>query len=410
MRNCTYVTRLFLLSSNNKHTPLMPVWLVSLLIILAAFYVMSEIVEHHFLDSLNNIARWMKLPPDVAGATLLALGTSAPEISTALLSLFLADGANPATGVGTIVGSAIFQMLVVIGFAAVVRTCFLDWKPVMRDSIAYGISIGMLLWFIQDGKFTLIESLGFVGAYLVYLFMLFLWTRRANRKLRVARKNQVHVHSTPDPQEEIEAAQEVERQKPLSERNPVQKASYYFTLPIRTVFSIIPDTKRNPQWTVPVFLLSLAIIGYACYWMVLAAEDFAREINIPTAIIALTILAGGSSVPEMISSAVVSKQGKGDMAISNAVGSNIFDILMSLGLPLLIYTALNGDIDLAAQLQAEGQSINNITYSVLLLLGTLVLVVGLLAIQRFRANRAFGVLLIALYVVYVVAAYMGYLD
>lgn len=390
----------------------MPIWLESLLIILVAFYVMSEIVEHHFLDSLNNISRWLKLTPDVAGATLLALGTSAPEISTALLSLFLdPEKANPATGVGTIVGSAIFQMLVVIGFAAVVRTCLLNWKPVIRDSIAYGISIVMLLWSIQDGKFTFMESLSFVGAYLVYLFMLFLWTKRANRKMRFARKNQVHMHNTPEEDAAPEEEEEPEQpKKSFHEKNTLEKLAYYFTWPVKTLFSIIPDTKRNPRWTVPVFLLSLGIIGYACYWMVLAAEVFATEIKIPTAIIALTILAGGSSVPEMISSAVVSKQGKGDMAVSNAVGSNIFDILMSLGLPLLIYTGINGDIDLAGQLNAQGQSINNITYSVLLLFVTLILVVGLLAIQRFRANRAFGILLIVLYIIYVVAAYLGWLE
>ncbi|MGF1532601.1 MAG: calcium/sodium antiporter [Bernardetiaceae bacterium] len=385
----------------------MPEWLESLLIILVTFYVMSEVVESHFLDSLDNISNWLKLPPDVAGATLLALGTSAPEISTSLLALFLGENANPAMGVGTIVGSAVFQMLVVIGFAAVVRTCVLDWRPLLRDSIAYTISIGLLLWFMYDGKFTLLESIGFVVAYGLYLFMLFFWTRRANAAMRVAQKNQVQVYATPD---ELAEASKEETNPSTAPRTPLEQATYYFTWPIKTIFSIIPDTKRNPRWTVPVFFISLAIIAYACYWMVLAAEIFAQGIGIPTAIIALTILAGGSSVPEMISSAVVSKQGKGDMAISNAVGSNIFDILMSLGLPLLIYTIIHGEIDLAAQLAAQGQTINNITYSVVLLFGTVVLVVGLLAILRFRANRYFGWLLIALYVLYVVAAYAGWLE
>ncbi len=376
-------------------------WLQPLFIILVAFYVMSEIVEHHFLDSLNNIAQWLKLTPDVAGATLLALGTSAPEISTALISLFQAD-ANPATGVGTIVGSAIFQMLVVIGFSAFVRTCLLDWRPVVRDSAAYAVSIIMLLWFIQDGKFTFWESLSFVGAYLVYLFVLFLWTKRANRT-HVASKNVVQEHSR-------KSELEPEPQKPVQERNLPNKLLYYFTWPIKTLFSIIPDTKRNPQWTIPVFFISLGIIGVACYFMVGAAEAFAGHLGIPAAIIALTILAGGSSIPEMISSAVVSKQGQGDMAISNAIGSNIFDILMSLGLPLLIYTAINSDIDLAGQLEAQGDSIDNISYSVYLLFGTLILVVLMLSIKRFKATRWFGAILIVIYAIYVIAAYQGWLE
>jgi Ca2+/Na+ antiporter len=134
--------------------------------------------------------------------------------------------------------------------------------------------------------------------------------------------------------------------------------------------------------------------------MVGAAQSLAQALNISETIIALTILAGGTSVPEMVSSAVVSKQGRGDMAIANAIGSNIFDILVSLGLPVLIYTSINGPIE---NLGAE-----NINSSVVLLSFTLLGVVILLISNSFKATKWFGYTLIGMYVVYVIGAFAGW--
>lgn len=366
----------------------MSVWL-SILIILLTFYIMSEVVDKYFIKSLDNIAAWLKMPPSVAGATLLAFGTSAPEISTALVALFL-DGANPATGIGTIVGSAIFQMLVVIGFAAAVRTSTLNWRPVIRDGIFYALSILLLIWFIADDKIELWEACGFVGAYVVYLIVMFFW-------VKYVKEEDPRDEKTEDP-----AAEEA-----LKPRNPfmayLMKAYEIITWPVRFPLSLMPDPEKKEKWTIPVFLISLSIIGYACFWMVIAAEAFAGSMGIAPAIIALTILAGGSSVPEMISSAIVSKQGRGDMAIANAVGSNIFDILMSLGLPVLIYILVKGH-------DLENLGGANVSSSILLLFASLLTVILLLAMQRFRATRPFGIFLIVLYIIYVVAAYTGWIE
>ncbi|MEO1655869.1 MAG: calcium/sodium antiporter, partial [Bacteroidota bacterium] len=348
----------------------MSLWL-SLLIIVISFYVMSEVVDKYFIKSLDNISHWLKLPESVAGATLLALGTSAPEISTALIALFLEE-ANPATGIGTIVGSAIFQILVVIGFAAVVRTCYLNWRPVIRDSVFYALSVLLLIFFIQDNKITLIEGACFVGFYLVYLFILYLWSRYV--------KEESHPRNfdpeVPHPYTEVE--KEVKKNS-NPKHNPFYIIRTTINYPIHILLGLIPDVEKKPQWTVPVFIISLGIIGYACYWLVVAAECFATIMRIPTAIVALTILAGGSSIPEMISSAIVSRQGRGDMAIANAIGSNIFDILISLGLPVLIYILIKGE-------DLEDLGGDGIRSSVMLLFGSLALVVFLLILLRFRAN------------------------
>lgn len=389
----------------------MSIWL-ALLVILLAFYVMTEIVDRHFIKSLDNIADWMNLPPSVAGATLLALGTSAPEISTALFALFL-EGASPATGVGTIVGSAIFQILVVIGFAAVVKTSYLNWRPVMRDSIFYAFSVGLLILFVADNKFTLIEGIAFVSSYFLYLFILYLWTKYVNEdssrvsrggfdlpngSARIQFEGAQHHFDTPRPIEAIEKDMEGE-----TARNPFKILQKSLGYPVEFLMNLIPDPEEKPRWTIPVFVLSLVIIAGASFFLVKAAEALAVAINIDKAIIALTILAGGSSIPEMISSAIVAKQGRGDMAIANAIGSNIFDILMSLGLPVLIYIIIKGE-------PLNGLGGANINSSIILLFTTLIVVVLLLFVQRFKASRPFGLFLIFLYVIYVIAAYMGWID
>ena len=356
------------------------VWLTVVLLVI--FYVMSKIVDEIFIKSLDNIAAFFKLPASVTGATFMAAGTSAPELSTTLFALFLV-GANPATGLGTVVGSAIFQILVVIGFAAMVKTSYLNWKPVIRDGVMYSISILMLILVINDGVVTFTESLFLVSGYLVYLAVLVAWTKFVDES------------SEPDPIAIVE--EDIKKSKAKKNKNPLQKLFGIVDLPFR----LIPDCEENPKWTVPVFLLSLAGIAGTSYFMVTTGEALALELGIPASIIALTILAGGTSVPEMISSAIVSKQGRGDMAISNAVGSNIFDILLSLGLPLLIFTGLNGEL--------QTNDTANITSSVFLLFATVIMVLTLLISQKFKAGRVFGGFLISMYVLYVIAAYTGLL-
>ncbi|MGB0524390.1 MAG: calcium/sodium antiporter [Flammeovirgaceae bacterium] len=364
----------------------MPIWL-SIIIILLAFYIMTVLIESRFIQSLDNISNYLKLPESVAGATLLAFGTSAPEISTALVALFL-DGASPATGIGAIVGSAIFQILVVIGFTAYVKTTTLDWKPVVRDTLFYALCVGLLIYCLHDQQLTVTEGWLLVGCYIAYLLLLAWWTKNV-------KENPKKVVVTEEEIAKIAAVQQPDRSK--------LKAFFkLLTFPVDKVLSWIPNAQERPKWTLPVFILCLFIIGYSCYWLVLAAEAFAGHVGISEAVIALTVLAGGSSIPEMISSGVVARQGRGDMAIANAIGSNIFDILISLGLPVLIYTSLKGNLS-----ETGGTDLSS---SVSLLFGSLILVFLILLINKFKINRAIGITLIVIYVIYVWAAYTGYID
>ena len=116
------------------------------------------------------------------------------------------------------------------------------------------------------------------------------------------------------------------------------------------------------------------------------------NLNIPESIIALTVLAAGTSVPDLFSSIIVARQGRGDMAVSNAVGSNIFDILIGLGLPFVIAMFIYG---------GEIQSGGNLTLSSIILFGSVILLILLLLLQKWKIGKTVGIILLGLYVIYV---------
>lgn len=129
-------------------------WLV---VLVGIFYLLAKICDDYFVASLELLVHRLKIPPDVAGATFMAMGSSAPELFTAIAALSRVGAEN--VGAGTIVGSAIFNILVIVGASAFVSTVVLDWKPVMRDLLFYLFSIGALIFVFFDGTVTFSESL-----------------------------------------------------------------------------------------------------------------------------------------------------------------------------------------------------------------------------------------------------------
>jgi Ca2+/Na+ antiporter len=122
-------------------------------------------------------------------------------------------------------------------------------------------------------------------------------------------------------------------------------AWYIICLPIVLCLTLtIPDVQRpgNGKWCYISFLLSIAWIGGFSYLMVDWAEIIGNTIGVPSAIMGLTILAAGTSVPDLLSSVIVARRGQGDMAVSSSVGSNIFDILVGLPVPWILFTAIKG--------------------------------------------------------------------
>ena len=352
--------------------------IVSLAIIATCVWALSVITDEFFIISLDQISEKLNLPPSVAGASLMAMGSSAPELAIAILALFGGGGEHSDVGIGTIVGSAVFNILIIVGVSAAVRPAQITMSAIARDCIFYCLAVGLLLGVFHDGRIELWECGAFLGLYVVYLLVLLRWKDKPRTDQNLADE---------DVAEKIaESTHEMLEAKSLG---VFGRVTHLMTSVLRVAMR---DPAKHYLWA---FVLSIVLIGLLCYVLVESALVFAAAVNIPPVVVALTILAGGTSVPDMISSVVVARQGRGDMAVANAVGSNIFDILICLGLPWLISIAIMGK---EVHVGAEG-----LTTSVLILLGTVVLLF-VFAFSSRTVSRVEGFILIAVYVGY--AAYV----
>jgi sodium/potassium/calcium exchanger 4 len=121
--------------------------------------------------------------------------------------------------------------------------------------------------------------------------------------------------------------------------------------------------------------------------------------GIPQVIIALTILAGWTSVPDLLSSLIVAKKWKADMAVANAVGSNIFDILICLWLPWMVYILWTWESIVVPT--------TGLYESVLVILGIMVIMMFYMVAGKYKINKTYGIMLIGMYLAYL--AYQVYL-
>ena len=348
----------------------------SFLIIVVAVYLLSIVTDEFFIPSLDQISRKLKLPHNVAGASLMAMGSSAPELAIALLALFR-GGEHSDVGIGTIVGSAVFNILVITGVAAIARPAHVTWRVVVRDVVVYVASIGLLILTFADGTITIVESLMFLGLYAVYIIILFNWDA-----------------FTPDEDENVVEVIEAEIEKAQEEGS----VYYRITGIIAKILGFFTGNAHKSY--IRAFLVSIVFIAIISWFLVEYAVVFANAIGLPPVIIALTILAGGTSVPDLISSVIVAKQGRGEMAVANAIGSNIFDILVGLGLPWLIAILFIGGMS------TIHVGVEDLWTSTFVLLSTVVLLFIFLTTGRVLSRKE-GWVLVASYVVFALWILIG---
>ncbi|HID34500.1 MAG TPA: calcium/sodium antiporter [Anaerolineae bacterium] len=346
---------------------------ISLLIIIISVYLLSIITDEYFIISLDAIAKRLRLPHNVAGASLMAMGSSAPELAIAIFALFTAGGAHSDVGIGTIVGSAIFNILVITGVSAVVNPAHISWKVIARDILMYALGVVILLATIYDGRVTMAEAVIYLALYAFYLLILYKWD--------------AYVKDA----DVVGMVEETIRQ----ERCCTDLYHRVTTAISNGIGFLAGDARRSYLRAFFVSIVFVAIISYA---LAESAVRFAEAIHVPAVVVAITVLAAGTSVPDMFASIVVAKQGRGDMAVANAVGSNIFDILVGLGLPWILAMAMGS--------QAIAVDTAGLMSSVLLLFGTVILLFVFL-LTKLNLSRWEGWTLLGVYAAYVAYIWLG---
>jgi len=334
--------------------------IIDFLLLIFSFGAMHVISERYFIESLDYLSKKLRLSSDMAGSTLMAAGSSAPELAVALFAILMA-GHHEAIGVGTIVGSALFNILVITGLVMYIRgKAKLVWQPILRDIVFYILAILLLGYAFHAGEITLLNGILLIGAYVLYIIVVYYWKR---------------IFPYPDIEDEPEK----------SDHNRPNKRNL-----INSGFKKLDRIASRYQFFT--FIISVGLISLLSWLLVRSAVGISEALGIPELLIGITIVAIGTSVPDLISSVIVAKQGRPGMAINNAIGSNTFDILIGLGLPFLIYSMINKD---SMSLMAS-----DLIISISILMGSSLLLLAYFILGGWRTSKPVGIALLILYLVY----------
>lgn len=400
-------------------------------ILLAIYLVVALVVvcDGYFIPSLKKIIAKLRLDCNVGGTTLMAAGSSAPEFFTSFIGIFITESD---IGIGTIVGSAVFNILFIAAVCGLFSGCVLrltPW-PLIRDCVCYILSIAALVAVLYDQVIYWYEGALLVSMYLLYLVLMYFNASlgRYINRLTGTKEGDPDVESNErsndekkplriqdhreDDEEKLYLLEEKVQIIDESDNSPfsvpqgfIPRVLWILTLPISCLFYVtIPNWCGNrwEKWYLVSFFVSvvwIALLTYALVWMVLT---IGFTIGISDVIMGLTFLAAGNSTADGISSLIVARQGNGDMAVANAVRSNIFDILLCLGLPWLVKTTavdLNGYIVIAS---------GSMKYSALFLFGTVLALIFPLMLNKWYLNKCTGLAFLIFYVAFIsVATLLG---
>ncbi|XP_070710505.1 sodium/potassium/calcium exchanger 2-like [Pempheris klunzingeri] len=498
------------------------------------FIALAIVCDEFFVPALTVITEKLTISDDVAGATFMAAGGSAPELFTSIIGVFIS---HSNVGIGTIVGSAVFNILFVIGMCAIFSKEILNltWWPLFRDVSFYILGLILLIIFFLDNFISIWESITLLSGYAAYvifmkfnskvegfvkncmnknqvvevevqpkdekaspgapeddgklsarprlqrggssaslhnslmrnsIFQLMIHTldplseefadselgtygklkyyhsmteegkfrEKASILHKIAKKkcqvedsekangvasrsdknlpnsSSVEVEVTPPMngtagQEGETAEDEEEEDQPLSLSWPEsyrKRFTYLLIMPIvLPLWLTLPDVrKQSSKKFFPVTFLG-AICWIACfsYLMVWWAHQVGETIGITEEIMGLTILAAGTSIPDLITSVIVARKGLGDMAVSSSVGSNIFDITVGLPFPWLMWSFFSG-------MKPVQVSSNGLFCAIVLLFLMLLFVIISIAACKWRMSKLLGFIMFMLYFVFLVVSVM----
>lgn len=279
-----------------------------------------------FVDGSSSIAGILKVPSVIIGLTIVAMGTSAPE---AAVSINAGLAGNSDISLGNIVGSNIFNLLVVIGACAVIFPANAD-EDILKRDLWWNIGVSVLLLIaIMDGTLSRFEGLFFLAVFIFYLYLM----------VRSAMKNRME----------------------------------------ETPMNVMPLGKSL------LFVAGgLAAVVFGGDMVVDNASLIAKAWGMSDTLVGLTIVAVGTSLPELVTSITASKKGDSGIALGNAVGSCLFNILFILG-----------SASTLTPIHAVPELI--IDTAILILVTIIILII---AKTRKKTTRAEGLVCVILYIIY----------
>ena len=246
-----------------------------------------------FVDGAAGIATKFGIPQLVIGLTIVAMGTSAPEAAVSITAAF---AGNAEITIGNIVGSNVLNILIILGITALVYPVAVQKSSLVFDIPVVLFATAILFVLGYDGNISRLDGIIMLVVFVAYLFFLF-WDAKRPKKLESA-----------------------EVKKEEAENEETKNEGKNLSLPKALIFTVI----------------GLVLIVAGSNFVVKSATFIATALGLSQRFIGLTIVALGTSLPELFTSVTAAMKKNSDIAVGNIVGSNIFNILFIVGLSGLI--------------------------------------------------------------------------
>lgn len=285
-----------------------------------------------FVEGSSQIAKYFKIPTLVIGLTLVSIGTSLPEISVSVSS---AIANKTDLSFGNVIGSNIFNILVVLGLCATIKQIVVPKDAIKFDIPIYlGIIVVLVLFAFVFTPYQIVwyEALILFLIFLGYMTFIILRSRKDIKNS--------------EPEEYCPA--------------------------------------RKMIWNVLFVIGGAVAIIFGGDFVVDSAAEIARAFNMSELLVGLTIIAVGTSLPELVTSMVAAKKGEVDIAVGNAVGSCIFNIVLILGLSGMISPI----------------GIQQLAYIDLIIMTVAIVLTFVFSFKSKKINRWQGLILVAIYIGY----------
>ena len=295
-----------------------------------------------FVEGASSAAKLLKVPTLIIGMTIVAMGTSLPETS---VSIAASMSNQNALAVSNAVGSNIFNLIVVLGVCAVISELKVS-KDVLKRDYPFSVFCAILLLVTGSIGMTLgrIDGIIFLVIFVIFLLVLIKNALDARKRGEISEK-------------------ELEMEEEMSEMEDL------------------------PVWKCILYIVGGAVaIKFGGDWVVDSASTIASSFGISQTLIGLTICSVGTSLPELVTSITAARKNELDMAVGNVVGSNVFNILMVLGM--------------AATVSPIAFLMENVIDIVVLLAFSLI--TWVFCVTKKKIGRKEGVAMLVMYAVYLV--------
>lgn len=266
--------------------------LVKSIIILVIGFALLMKGADYFVEGSSSVAKRLYIPSMIIGMTIVAMGTSLPECA---VSVTASLAGNNTLAVSNVVGSNIFNLMVVLGICAVISKLQVSRDVLKRD---YPFSVLCAILLLVCGCIGMelgrIDGIVFLVIFVGFIVVL------------------------------IKSAMDARKRGEISEKE-------------REMNEEMSEMKEQPVWKSIIYIVGGAIaIKYGGDWVVDSASTIATSFGISATLVGLTICSVGTSLPELVTSIVAARKNELDMAVGNVVGSNVFNILMVLGVAATI--------------------------------------------------------------------------